>query len=80
MRRFLAIFTAKQAAFWSRIFGRGGGGALPQEPVSASRLAEIIESAKGDLWPHLARMSIFQTLAVVFLIYLALFIEHRATG
>jgi UDP-N-acetylmuramyl tripeptide synthase len=29
MKKFLAIFIAKQAAFWSRIFGRGGGGALP---------------------------------------------------
>lgn len=29
MRKFLAIFIAKQTAFWSRIFGRGGGGALP---------------------------------------------------
>lgn len=25
----MAIIIAKQAAFWSRIFGRGGGGALP---------------------------------------------------
>jgi len=29
MKKFLATLTAKQAAFWSRIFGRGGGGALP---------------------------------------------------
>lgn len=29
MKNIFAIFIAKQAAFWSRIFGRGGGGALP---------------------------------------------------
>ncbi|MDO8507249.1 MAG: Mur ligase family protein [bacterium] len=29
MKKIFAIFIAKQAAFWSRIFGRGGGGALP---------------------------------------------------
>lgn len=29
MKKILAILIAKQAAFWSRIFGRGGGGALP---------------------------------------------------
>lgn len=29
MKKILAIFVAKQAGFWSRVFGRGGGGALP---------------------------------------------------
>ncbi|MEK7447829.1 MAG: MurT ligase domain-containing protein [Patescibacteria group bacterium] len=29
MKKISAIIIAKQAAFWSRIFGRGGGGALP---------------------------------------------------
>ncbi len=28
-KKFLAIFAAKQAGFWSRIMGRGGGAALP---------------------------------------------------
>ncbi|RJO60213.1 DUF1727 domain-containing protein [candidate division WS5 bacterium] len=29
MKKILAIFIAKQAAFWSQVFGRGGGAALP---------------------------------------------------
>lgn len=29
MKKVFAIFVAKQAGFWSRVFGRGGGAALP---------------------------------------------------
>jgi UDP-N-acetylmuramyl tripeptide synthase len=29
MKKFLAIIIAKEAAFWSRALGKGGGGALP---------------------------------------------------
>ncbi len=48
MKKFLAIFVAKQASFWSRIFGRGGGGALPG--VLALRIyPEIVKDLTENL-------------------------------
>jgi UDP-N-acetylmuramyl tripeptide synthase len=49
MKKIFAIFIAKQAAFWSRIFGRGGGAALPGllalkiYPKIAAELTENLE-------------------------------------
>jgi len=48
MKKIFAIFVAKQAGFWSRIFGRGGGGALPG--VLALRIyPEIVKELTENL-------------------------------
>jgi len=52
MRRFTAINIAKQASFWSRVFGRGGGGALPgllAERIDPRVVAKLTRNLKSGV-------------------------------
>lgn len=48
MKKILAILIAKQAAFWSQVFGRGGGAALPGL-VAMKVYPEIVKELTQEL-------------------------------